>query len=219
MNKLYFYFVIIILIILFVILYKCKTKPFKKCPSKMKPLEDNWCMIANESSSLPTHMLESDTNYRVPGEWLNDESLQRMRTELDEKSGWVYGWQMGEEGPNREWMNWGLIFNGEPCKKNADLCPDTMNILSSIPGIQVAGFSLMMPRSIIKPHTDETGASHGSMAYHLGLNCPPKCNMMIGDNKMCEQNGKSFIFDATATHWAENKSDDPRMILYIDYKI
>ena len=108
---------------------------------------------------------------------------------------------------------------GKPCGKNADMCPRTTDLLMSIPGIQVAGFSLMMPRSKIKPHTDATGQKFGSMAYHLGLDCPEGCNMIIGDSIISEHNGKSFIFDATDEHWAENKSDKPRTILYIDYKI
>lgn len=193
--------------------------PYKERPSKMKPLEDNWKVIAHEAANLPMNIVDGPMTYRVQEDWLGDDGLAKIKDQFKEKSGWIYGWQADIGGPNREWMNWGIIFNGEPCGKNAEMCPVTTALLESIPGIQVAGFSMMMPRSKINPHTDATGQKFGSMAYHLGLDCPEKCNMVIGSCKMPEENGKAFIFDATDEHWAENGSDKARMILYIDYKV
>lgn len=209
----------VIMFIVGILLYIRSKNPFKRCPHKMKPLHDNWKVIANEAAFLPLHIIDSDVNYRVQEDWLGDGGLKKMSEQFKEKTGWIYGWQADVGGPNREWMNWGLVFDGKPCGKNADMCPHTTDLLMSIPGIQVAGFSLMMPRSKINPHTDATGRKFDSMAYHLGLDCPEGCNMIIGDSVISEHNGKAFIFDATDEHWAENKSDKPRMILYIDYKV
>jgi aspartyl/asparaginyl beta-hydroxylase (cupin superfamily) len=208
--------------LIFVILgcvYRHINNPYKWSPGKMKPLQDNWRTIANEASTLPENIIDGPVTHRIQEDWLGDDGLAKIHEQFKNSSGWIYGWQADIGGPNREWMNWGLIFNGKPCGKNADICPATTELLKSIPGIQVAGFSMMMPRSKLNPHTDATGKKFGSMAYHLGLDCPKGCNMVIGDKKECEKNGKSFIFDATSLHWAENTSDSPRMILYIDYKI
>jgi len=213
--------VIIFIVILLVIsiLYRNVTNPYKTAPSKMKPLEENWKTIANEAAKLPDNIIDGPVTYRVQEDWLGDRGLAKIHEQFKNNAGWIYGWQADIGGPNKEWMNWGLIFNGEPCGKNADMCPETTSLLKSIPGIQVAGFSLMTPKSKINPHTDATGKKFGSMAYHLGLDCPKGCNMVIGDKRECEKNGKSFIFDATDLHWAENTSDRPRMILYIDFKV
>ena len=210
-------FILISLSLAFV--YKLYTNPFKRAPKKMKSLQDNWKLIANEAANLPNNIVDAPVTHREQKDWVDDEAFSKLRDQFNDKSGWLYGWNADSGGPNREWMNWGIIVNGQPCGKNAELCPYTTELLTSIPGIKVAGFSMMMPRSKIYPHSDATGKEFGSMAYHLGLDCPNECNMVIGNTNNGEKNGKTFIFDATDTHWAENKSDNPRMILYIDYEI
>jgi hypothetical protein len=214
--------IIVILILTSLMLsfiYKMYQTPFKGSPDKMRPLQDKWRIIANEANNLSLNIIDGPIKFRDQSVWLGHDRFDKLREQFRDNTGWLYGWQGEGAEANREWMNWGLIIAGEPCGKNAEMCPATIEILKSIPGIQVAGFSLMMPRSELIPHTDATGKTFGSMAYHLGLDCPGNCNMVIGDSKTRETNGKSFVFDATNTHWAENKSDKPRMILYVDYKI
>lgn len=192
--------------------------PFEACP-RMTSLAKNYQIIAKEAASLPENIIDGPVQARVQADWVGDKALLNVHEQFTTKSGWVYGWQAGEEGPNLKWKNWGIIFDGKVCGENARACPRTTHFLSSIPGIRVAGFSLMMPRSTIHPHTDATGRKFSSMAYHLGLDCPPGCRLFVGQDSIQEKSGRDFCFDATFVHWAENKSNQPRMILYIDFAI
>jgi aspartyl/asparaginyl beta-hydroxylase (cupin superfamily) len=69
----------------------------------------------------------------------------------------------------------------------------------------------------LKEHTDASSDGY-RFTYHLGLKCPKGCilhHSQIGD--ITEQDGKHIVMDAKDYHWAENLSDEDRIILYIEY--
>jgi aspartyl/asparaginyl beta-hydroxylase (cupin superfamily) len=75
----------------------------------------------------------------------------------------------------------------------------------------------MKGNTILKRHTDNVGENY-KFTYHLGLKCPEGCHLhhfTLGQT--VEENGKHIIFDARLPHWAENSSEEDRVILYIEY--
>jgi hypothetical protein len=134
------------------------------------------------------------------------------------QNGWVKAWQVDSSLPNDGWLNYGLIFNGEPLDANAEDCPQSVEILRKI-GVNVAGFSNLKAGSEIKPHTDANGPKrYNSITYHLGLDVPEGCHLYVGSEKITEKNGVSVVFDAGKPHAAVNTSDTDRIILYADVK-
>jgi hypothetical protein len=54
---------------------------------------------------------------------------------------------------------------------------------------------------------------------HLGLSVPPDCWLHVGDFKKTWENGKTLVFDDTYIHSAVNNSDQPRVILLLDFGV
>ncbi len=136
--------------------------------------------------------------------------------------GWINGWKVDQEGINNKWENWGLVYDGNLLGYNSKICPETTKLLSQIPGIRVAGFSILKANGFIPQHTDTTGIKFNSLAYHLGLDVPKdaSCELYVLNKSMKEENGKAFLFDATNLHSADNKSsNNDRAILYIDFDL
>lgn len=183
----------------------------------LKILEDNWKIIADEYAMLPKDVMIKNGG-RSQNSWYGDNEFKELAKLHETKYGWVNGWKVGEKGANKNWNNWGLVFDGNQLGKNAEMCPRTSKLLASIPGIQVAGFSVLKPDSVITPHTDSTGIKYNSLTYHLGLDIPHNGNnkLHVSGNSMKQQNGKAFLFDATHSHHTYNTSKThDRAILYM----
>ena len=58
----------------------------------------------------------------------------------------------------------------------------------------------------------------GSVRYHLGLVTPndDRCFIEVDQQRHSWRDGEAVIFDETYVHWAENKSDHTRIILFCD---
>ena len=54
---------------------------------------------------------------------------------------------------------------------------------------------------------------------HLGLSVPPDCYLQVGDFKKTWEDGKTLVFDDTYIHSAANNSDQPRVILLLDFSV
>ena len=187
---------------------------------KMNILQKHWNVIALEYKKIPTDKFINFKS-RTKDDWLNGGDLDRIAYKHFEDYGWHSAWSEDDNIPNHEWKNWGLMYKDVPLGKNAELCPLTTAMLQVIPGIRIAGFSVMTPKSIIKPHTDTTGIKYGSLAYHLGIDVPDKrkCYLVVNGERAYEENGKSIAFDSTFLHSAYNETDEERCILYIDFDI
>jgi len=113
---------------------------------------------------------------------------------------------------NGKWEAYGIRF------KDNDLwnaCPRTTEIIKSIPGVYIAGFSVLKAGCYIKPHRGYTSAVWRS---HLGLICPDKCWIKVGDEKYQWKAGEVVVFDDTVLHEAANEGDADRAILIVDIK-
>ena len=176
-------------------------------------LKNHWKTIRVELDSLPSGVFISDKP-RPTGEWQGSPIIQKIVNDYTNgKCGWLKG---GQEHVQEEWISWPLIWGGNPVYGNCIKCPETARLLSQIKGIEVAGFSLMKGGVKLTEHVDVVMGKY-EYTYHLGLKCPVGSilhHSIQGD--IVEENGKHVILNARQRHWAENKSNEDRVILYIE---
>ncbi len=152
-------------------------------------LQANWKAIRDEASHL------FDEGYIRATEKHNDASFNSFF-----KQGW-----------KRFYLKW----YGEPLTSAEALCPQTVALLKSIPTVKAAMFALLPPGSKLNPHRDPFA---GSLRYHLGLITPNSddCRIFVDGEMHAWGDGKDVVFDETYVHWAENRTDRTRVILFAD---
>jgi beta-hydroxylase len=113
------------------------------------------------------------------------------------------------------WKRFYLKWYGEPLASAESLCPNTVKLLASIPTVKAAMFALLPPGSKLNPHRDPFA---GSLRYHLGLITPNSddCRIFVDGQMHAWRDGKDVVFDETYVHWAENRTDQTRVILFAD---
>ncbi|MFO0947263.1 MAG: aspartyl/asparaginyl beta-hydroxylase domain-containing protein [Planctomycetota bacterium] len=121
--------------------------------------------------------------------------------------------------PERElheggWEVFGLHAFGERLEANCNACPKTAALVEAIPLMTTAGFSVLRPGTVIKPHV---GYSSDVLRCHLGLIVPSDCALEVGGEVRTWREGECLIFDDTVRHSAWNKSTTPRVVLLIDF--
>lgn len=95
------------------------------------------------------------------------------------------------------------------------LCPRTTALVSHIPGIKAAMFAALPPGSRLPRHRDPYA---GSLRYHLGLMTPnsPQCYINVDGQDYYWRDGEPVMFDETYIHYAENTTQQNRIILFAD---
>lgn len=153
-----------------------------------------------ERSRFPfTSLLESGW------ESIRDEYLALPQKSFDP---WVQKWMHGEG-----WSVYALAALGEHFPHARECCPRTAAVLTRIPGVSLAGFSRMAPRSHIKPHL---GWAVNAYRVHLGLVIPDGCRLRVADETRPWKEGECLIFDDTVEHEAWNDSNQVRGTLLLD---
>ncbi|WP_406663939.1 aspartyl/asparaginyl beta-hydroxylase domain-containing protein [Gallaecimonas sp. GXIMD1310] len=171
-----------------------KNTPFvdvKNFP-ELRVIDENWEMIRDEALSL------------------NAAAQIKASDDLDDlgfNSFFRTGWK-------RFYLKW---YGGTNLKSAQQLCPKTVELLSTIPSVKAAVFTMLPPGSRLGEHRDPYA---GSLRYHLGLVTPnsEECNIVVDGQKYCWKDGESVIFDETYIHHAENNTNENRIILFLDIK-
>ena len=117
----------------------------------------------------------------------------------------------------KNWRTFILYGFGQKLEKNCKQAPFTADLLSKVPTIQTAWFSILSPGYHIPPHT---GVTKGIIRAHLGLMIPKqadKCWIRVGDKRMVWRPGEIFVFDDTYEHEVWNDTPDERVILLFDF--
>jgi beta-hydroxylase len=179
--------------------YNCLMYMFSGVPNKpvlstedfpeLKVLRDNWQTIREEALALfdEGHIRAAAKN--------NDWGFYSFF-----KSGW-----------KRFYLKWYEDF----LPSARALCPKTVDLLNSIPTIHGAMFAMLPPGARLGSHRDPFA---GSLRYHLGLQTPNsnKCHIFVDGVECVYYDGQDFLFDETFIHWAENTTDQTRIILFAD---
>jgi beta-hydroxylase len=115
----------------------------------------------------------------------------------------------------RGWKRFYLKWYGDPLPSAATLCPRTVALLESIPTVKAAMFAVLEPGAKLNPHRDPFG---GSLRYHLGLITPNSdaCFIDVDGERLAWHDGVPIMFDETFVHWAQNRTDVTRVILFCD---
>lgn len=165
---------------------------------------------------------QAQNGSELSGVWCEDKQFDEFYQTVKNQQGWIHWWSVDNpENPNRDWTIFGLMQGGNYMTENCTLCPETTKLLEQVPGIRVAGFSRLQPRSGIDTHRGFTGRMYGALAYHLGLMIPPSGASLVCGPEVhhWQKMGEVIVFDDTHPHSAWNDSDSERIILYIDFKI
>ena len=187
-----------------------------------KELQKNWKIIRDEALYVLNNAPKLDMS-RTYYDWHNAESYVNT---IINKYGWIRSWKYEDvdnnlsnnlsnnllienqniEG-NYEWLNYGLFYFQKEFNENLKACPKTYSFLNKIKEhINICGFSYMLGNCILQPHTDITGISSNSLAFHLGLSIPEPnetCKIFIKNENnefvyMTEKNGKIIFFILTS---------------------
>jgi len=155
--------------------------------------------IESSSADIKQELLSILQHHQIPN--FQDISVEQKRLTTDDK-----------------WKTFFLYGYGYKNDKNCKKCPKTTEIIQSIPGLQTAMFSILYPGKHIPPHR---GPYNGVLRYHLGLLVPDQknkpCGIRVGEEVGYWAEGKSLIFDDTFEHETWNKSDEIRVVLFIDF--
>lgn len=163
--------------------------PDRRAFPQLDALKDRWQVIRDEASHL------FDEGYIRAAEKNNDASFSSFFKE---------GWK-------RFYLKW----YGDPLPSAHALCPKTVALLAKIPEVKAAMFALLPPGAKLNPHRDPFA---GSLRYHLGLITPndDTCRIFVDGEEHSWRDGKDVVFDETYVHWAENRTNQTRVILFCD---
>jgi aspartyl/asparaginyl beta-hydroxylase (cupin superfamily) len=114
------------------------------------------------------------------------------------------------------WRQIELMVYGVSYPVRTALFPETMAVLSRIPGASTAYFSVLSPHSTISHHTGDTDAYY---RVHLGLSVPaglPACGIEVAGTQKSWEQGKCLAFTDIYPHSAWNHTNQPRIVLIVD---
>jgi beta-hydroxylase len=156
---------------------------------QMKTLTDNWEIIREEGMKLL------------------DEGKVGVSTGYNDL-GFISFFKSG-------WKRFYLKWYDKPLPSAAQLCPRTVELLKQVPDVHGAMFTLLPPGSKLVKHRDPYA---GSLRYHLGLRTPNNdaCFIEVDGIQRGWRDGQAMMFDETYIHYAENKTDVNRLILFCD---
>lgn len=123
------------------------------------------------------------------------------------------GIPQGNIGP---WRSFVMMHQGHWIDWNCERCPRTAELVRSIPGLTVAGFSVLEPGTHITTHR---GPNKGALRYQLGVIVPGAegdCRIRVGDEMLIWRDGEGVMFDFTIPHEAWNDSDGIRVLLMLE---
>lgn len=115
----------------------------------------------------------------------------------------------------KAWQIFSFMFFTIRYVDNASICPQTAELIYSIPEILSCDFSYLKANTHVLPHK---GYSKMVLRCHLPLIIPNEelCAIRVGDEVRHWKEGELMIFDDSFEHEAWNKSDEDRIVLMFD---
>jgi beta-hydroxylase len=115
------------------------------------------------------------------------------------------------------WKVFLLMAYGIKSRPSIELCPQTWRIVRQIPGLKTALFSVFEAGKHLPPHR---GPYNGVLRLHLGLIVPEagqRVAIRVGSEVLHWREGEVLIFDDAYEHEAWNLTDEPRVVLFVDF--
>lgn len=158
----------------------------------LEPFKENWKEILNEVNQILKYREE------IPAFQEISPDQKRISKDKSWKTFFLYGF--------------GIKFD-----RSCAHAPITASLLSQVPNLQSAWFSILAPGYHIPAHK---GVSRGILRTHLGLIVPAeqkKCRLRVKDEIVSWQPGEIFVFDDTYDHEVWNDTDEERVVLLFDF--
>ncbi len=113
------------------------------------------------------------------------------------------------------WKRFYLKWYDQAHPSAMELCPFTTALLQKMPSVKAAMFAALPPGARLVRHRDPYA---GSLRYHLGLVTPGSddCYIDVDGQRYSWRDGEAVMFDETYLHYAENKTQVNRIILFCD---
>jgi beta-hydroxylase len=108
----------------------------------------------------------------------------------------------------------GVAGIDEDLERNQKNFPRTVEVLNRLPGLVTAGFSRLVPGTRIHPHK---GIDHTVLRCHLGLVAPPGYTLHVNGVQRQWEDRCVWLFDDTYAHEVWSESDEPRVVLIMDF--
>ena len=172
-------------------------------------LLEHWEAIRDEALAILPNM-----NLKRTHPSFEHPSTQKFMQDMFDagNTGWSHAW--AKDGG---WRNYALVMHDEVIPGVTEqLCPLTVRLMKTMPGIRLGGFSRLAPNARIEPHVDHTGLGNGSLSFHLYLS--GYARMRVVDEWVEHIPGTLQVFDSNVNHEVEN-GDEDRIILYIDVDV
>lgn len=157
-------------------------------------LQDNWKIISEEAINLQEQKYFEQTNKPDTTAFYD----------LGFRTFYKYGW-------SKFYLKW----YGHTHESARRLCPNTVEVLSRVPVVKGAMFSVLPAGSKLTRHLDPMACS---LRYHLGLATPNEneCYISIDGIPYSWRDGEAFMFDETYLHHAHNGTSHCRVIMMCD---
>jgi Aspartyl/Asparaginyl beta-hydroxylase len=114
------------------------------------------------------------------------------------------------------WLTFNLFRNGK-IEENCRLCPETTEIVESLPLCEQASgnvyFSVMMPGTHVNPHC---GPLNTRIRYHLTLSHDEQAWMRVDAEKRTWKDRECLVFDDSFEHEVQHLGHLPRAVLLVD---
>jgi beta-hydroxylase len=173
------------------------TEEFQVFPNSVFPwtpyLESHWATIRQEAEVLLQDRMS------IPS--VREVSVDHEKIAVDEK-----------------WRSFFLYGYGVRIDANCAKAPKTAEIVSKIPGLLTAFYSVMLAGAHVPRHTGPTKAI---VTTHFGLIVPKereRCHMQVADQNVVWEEGKIVIFDDMFPHEVWNDTNEDRIILLLHVK-
>jgi len=124
----------------------------------------------------------------------------------------------GKIATDGKWRSFFMYAYGVRIGDNCAKAPKTAQIVSKIPGLLSAFYSIMLAGAHVPRHTGPTKAI---LTGHLGLVIPLKreaCHMRVADENVVWEEGRFVMFDDMYPHEVWNDTDEDRIILLLHVK-
>ena len=179
--------------VLFYAFSRVPTTPYvdPKLFAELNVLQDNWKTIRSEALQLDSQ-----------GAIKASDDLDDIGFNSFFKTGWT-----------RFYLKW----YGSTLNSAARFCPETTRLVESLPSVKGAMFAMLPPGARLVKHRDPFA---GSLRYHMGLETPndDRCFINVDGKTYSWRDGDVVMFDETYIHYAENQTDQNRIILFLDIK-
>ena len=113
------------------------------------------------------------------------------------------------------WSKFYVTWYGYTHESSKRLMPKTVEIMNSIPSVNGSMLTILPPGGKLTRHLDPLACS---MRYHLGLMTPndDNCFINVDGESYSWRDGQAMMFDETFLHYAQNNTDQPRLIIMCD---